>query len=450
MKRIFTISFLCLSLLFLFSGCSLKLNNVESLMRPPKLSGASAGVQEAFEKATADKKVRMKTPTAGDKRSSYVLFDIDGDGEEEAITFYSNENDETTVFMHVLDYQNGTWQSVADIRGKGSEVYKIDFCDMNADGVSEIVVCWSLFESHGNKVLTVYAPHVTEYVQSVQELVSEPFTQTIETDMDDDGADDIFITTILSDQSKPRTIGKLLSMDENFGIYTKGVVELSPSVGIKSLQSQKAEFSQKRPAYIFADLLINENTMITDIVYWDETDGILKAPLFTENAQENPATARSSQLPTVDIDGDGILEIPITEQINGFVTIADEESLPLLLTTFLQFSKDELREYRSGLMIYQSSYMFEFSKGDSGRFVVEYDMQTRTCTFYKRTSSGKKGTLLFSLYTIPKTEWEENHTRDQAVLNENHSLLYVYSITKNGEKEGIDKDSLENRFSVLT
>lgn len=440
---------LFLSILFCFSGCSLRLNNIDNLMRPPKLSGASAGVQEAFEQFLMGKKVRMKTPTAGENRSSYVLFDIDGDEEEEAITFYSNETDETTVFMHVLDYQNGSWQSVANIKGKGSEVYKIDFCDMNADGIFEIVVCWSLFESHGNKVLTVYAPRVVGDIQSVQELVSEPFTQTIELDLDDDGADEIFLTTILSNQSKPRTVGKLLAMDEASHIFTKGVVELSPSVGIKALQGQKANFDEGRPACIFADLMINENTIITDIVYWDEKTGLLKTPLFTQNTNENPITARSIQLPSFDLETDDRLEIPITEQIDGFVSISNEDKMPLVLTTLLRFEKDELHKYKSGLMMYSSSYMFEFSKEDSEKMIVEYDMETRTAAFYKRTSKGKKGQLLFSIFSVPKTEWEQMHTKGKVFLSENHALIYAYNITSAGEKAGVDKDFIKERLFVL-
>ena len=71
----------------------------------------------------------MKTPTTGDYRSSFILYDFDGDGEDEAIALYSYSTDETAVYLHFLDCRGGEWLSIADIKGSGSEVYKIEFCD---------------------------------------------------------------------------------------------------------------------------------------------------------------------------------------------------------------------------------------------------------------------------------------------------------------------------------
>ena len=67
------------------------------MMHPPALSGENAGIQKAFEKAVNDKNIVMKTPTTGDYRSSFILYDFDGDGEDEAIALYSYSTDETTV-----------------------------------------------------------------------------------------------------------------------------------------------------------------------------------------------------------------------------------------------------------------------------------------------------------------------------------------------------------------
>ena len=70
------------------------------MMHPPALSGENAGIQKAFEKAVNDKNIVMKTPTTGDYRSSFILYDFDGDGEDEAIALYSYSTDETAVYLH--------------------------------------------------------------------------------------------------------------------------------------------------------------------------------------------------------------------------------------------------------------------------------------------------------------------------------------------------------------
>ena len=350
MKRAFCVLLLFVLLSLTFCGCSPTIANIDDLMRPPKLSGENSGIQEAFELATAGKAIQMKTPTTGSHRSSYVLYDIDGDGEEEVITFYSDATDETAVYMHVLNFSDGRWQSVADVKGKGTEVYKIDFCDMNADGISEIVVCWSLFESRGGKILTVYAPSFEEESQTVRELVSEPFTQSVILDIDGDGTDEIFLAEISVSNDKTSTLGKVLSMDSDLGIYSMGIVELTPAVSILALQSQPP--TKDSPAFVFLDSVINETTAITDIIYWDKEAFSLKAPLSETNRSAFSETARSASLTSADIDKDGQLEIPVTKTLDGAQTVSGEEVQPLELTTWLKFSNGALSAEQRDLMIY--------------------------------------------------------------------------------------------------
>ena len=214
MKRKCVLLLLSSLLIFGLCSCSARITAVDELMRPPRLSGENSGIQEAFELATQNKIVQVKTPMAGEYRSAYVLYDFDADGTQEAITFYTDTKDETTAYMHVLDFNGTRWESVADINGKGSEVYQIDFCDMNGDGRQEIVVCWSLFESTGGRVLTVYTPRVDENTVSLRELAQEPFTQMLPTDVDADGRDEIFLMLITTEFGANHTVCRVLAMDD--------------------------------------------------------------------------------------------------------------------------------------------------------------------------------------------------------------------------------------------
>lgn len=449
MKRAFCVFSLCVLLLLSFCGCSPTIANIDDLMRPPKLSGENAGIQEAFELATANKTVQMKTPTTGSHRSSYVLYDIDGDEQEEVITFYSDATDETAVYMHVLDFSDDRWQSVADIKGKGSEVYKIDFCDMNNDGVSEIVVCWSLFESRGGKVLTVYAPSFTDETQTVRELVSEPFSQSVILDIDNDKNDEIFLVEISSENERPFTTGKVLAVDAEFGIYSMGVIELTPAVSILALQSQPAT-AEGTPALIYLDSIVNESTAITDVIYWDNQNFCLKAPLAESNRSASSKTARSVSLTSADIDKDGQLEIPVTNVLDGSQNVSGEEVQPLELTTWLKFNDGSLSAESSCLMIYSSSYMFSFSKNDAKSIAVVNDTAERTCSFYQLDRDGERGGLLFEIVTVPSAEWERRQMGDFTVLTTNHSLTYAYKITELGAREGVDDAYISSHFSTLT
>ena len=85
-------------LLFLLSGCdTILFSSVDNLMRPPKISGEiNSQLMNAFE-ASVGGQYSLKYPLSGDYQSPCVMYDMDNDGTDEAIIFYSPENESTTV-----------------------------------------------------------------------------------------------------------------------------------------------------------------------------------------------------------------------------------------------------------------------------------------------------------------------------------------------------------------
>ncbi len=429
-------------------SCSVKITTVDELMRPPRLSGENEGIEEAFERATENKSVQVKTPMAGAYRSAYVLYDYDADGTQEAITFYSDTADETTAYMHVLDFNGTRWESVADIKGKGSEVYQIDFCDMNGDGRSEIVVCWSLFESTGGRVLTVYAPRDDETSAGLRELSREPFTQMLPVDINTDGRDEIFLMLITTEFGANRTVGKLLAMDDDFGIYAMDSLELVPALSVLSLQASKADTQSGATAALYADCVLNENMAVTEIVYWDSAMHRLRAPLTEDNRSAAPQTARSATLSCMDFDADGALEIPTQQFFSNAVTAVGDERQPLPLTVWLGFDGNALHPKTSALMLSAWSCSFRITDQELKSFLVVNDLAAQTCSFYRQLSDGSRGELLFVLSVAATAQWEHGDRGDRVFLAESGRRIYAYEITQAGEAFGVTPSGLQERFAV--
>lgn len=449
MKRVLAVVFLFIFLMCALCGCSPTLTGVDNLMRPPKLSGENAGIEEAFSRATANRNVKMKTPTTGEYRSAYVLKDIDGDADDEVITFYCNADDETAVYMHILDRTGDRWESVADIKGKGSEVDKIDFCDMNGDGVSEIVVCWSLFESSGSKVMTVYTAAFGKNTGTVRELASEPFSQMVHIDMNADSNDDILLVLLTSENGKNRTTAKILMMDSEFGIYCPSSIELIPALRVSALQRQEADRDGDLQALVYADCVLNETTAVTEIVYWDAQTSRLCAPLTADNASDAPKTARAVNLLTTDVEKDGSLEIPTAKPLDTAVTVNSSDEQPLELTAWLSFDGKNLQIKTQALMIYSSSYMFRLSEAEIGTMEIINNIPDRTCTFYDIRADGTRGQKLFELLVFPATERARRRPSEYVTLVESSTLTYQYRITDYGAQSGIDGEYLETHFSLI-
>lgn len=446
MKRKCVLLLLSSLLIFGLCSCSARITTVDELMRPPRLSGENSGIQEAFELATQNKTVQVKTPTAGEYRSAYVLYDFDADGTQEAITFYSDTKDETTAYMHVLDFNGTRWESVADIKGKGSEVYQIDFCDMNGDGRQEIVVCWSLFESTGGRVLTVYTPRVDENTVSLRELAQEPITQMLPADINADGRDEIFLMLITTEFGANRTVGRVLAMDDEFGIYAMDSLELVPALSILSLRA--AEAQESTTVALYADCVLNESMAVTEIVYWDAAAHCLRAPLTEDNRALVPQTARSASLSCMDVDADGVPEIPTQQFYSNAVTAVGNERQTLPLTVWLSFDGDALQEKTSALMLTGASCAFQLTAAELQSLTVVYEPAAQICSFYCQLSDGTRGDLLFTLSVTSTAKWKKGENGARVFLAENGRRTYAYEITQAGEAFGVTPSGLQERFAV--
>ena len=128
---------ICLSL----TVALLNLSSIESLMRPPKLSGENSLLQHAFEKTVSDSDgIVMKNPLSGEYTSTYLFFDMNNDGQEEAFVFYSDLSEDNLACVSIFKMNDNSWSFVSKIKCKSEEIYEVNFADINGDKIYEILL----------------------------------------------------------------------------------------------------------------------------------------------------------------------------------------------------------------------------------------------------------------------------------------------------------------------
>ena len=109
MKR-FGISAIAVASVML-TGCTLD-GSAENLLSPPVLYEEQEEIYSALKESTGEN-ITLRYPRSGALRSAFIIDDIDGSGEDEAIVFYSVHEQ---VRMNILDRDgDGKWQSVCDL-----------------------------------------------------------------------------------------------------------------------------------------------------------------------------------------------------------------------------------------------------------------------------------------------------------------------------------------------
>lgn len=299
------------------------------LLTPPSLVGTNLEIQKAFEKSIKDKaEIMLQYPTSGDYRSAFVLKDLDNDGSDEAIVYYTLKSDETVVRVNVLDQVDGQWTSLGDEPGYGAKVLSVSFTDLNGDGNIEILTNWSLFESTTAKTLTIHSlKSLDKNKVEFDALVNQSYTYETIADIDSDGLDEVFVTWLDTEGNNiSRSYASLLKQAPDGTINQIGQNVLLDA-SVSAYDSLKLE-TYENTSTAFLDAHKGEDTMITEVIWWDEDEKSLVVPFLDHETLTNVKTARSPAVPSVDIDGDGQIEIPLNVARTG-VTFPKETQLKL-------------------------------------------------------------------------------------------------------------------------
>lgn len=456
LKRILVVTAIILAAAVFLSGCdALTFNSAENLVRPPKLAGSDGELQAAFEKAVGEKgEYILKYPSSGEYRSAYVRHDCDSDGEDEAFVFYSLKAEEMSVFVYMLDYQDGEWIAVGENPGEGNDVYSIEFCDLNSDGIDEVFIGWRSLDSKANRKLTVLSSDRTSKNLAYKIIAIETFTAMYTVDIDSDSQQEILLALINSTSDAYTTQARLLKMKESgltdYTVEHIGEIELYS--GITAINSMKTGLSGGR-RYVYIDETAGDS-YLTEMLYWDKTNSILASAFVIDAVSfADCPTSRSLPLVCSDVNRDGELEIPVTTLLEGSVVISksiqdnDPYSIEsnIYCTSWKKFAEGTFRTVSSYIYNEYDGFRLSCDEEFLSDYIVKFfPDDSITQIFLRGSAEEDESTLLFTVKKLPHSEVAD--TDYQLAVSDEYT--YICEITENGENEGITTGVIRNIFSL--
>lgn len=423
------------------SGCSLNFKDPETLIRPPQPGGELAGVQEALQEKVEKSSMILKNPKSGDYRSAYTTFDLNEDGVNEAIVFYKQNTDTGTLHMNVLDKNDGKWKSVADFDNIGSDIIEVKFCRLNkSSGQIMVVKCDALEAKQGNISLFRYSNG------EVERLLSEPYTEMGMFDMLRDGYPELLLLNL--DVNNKTSKARLIKMsDESTQLDCVGEAVLDGNVtGYASIKMDK-----KNTVYI--DSYYGQNVMITELLQWKK--GRLAAPLMNlKEGTTSEKTMRSIIVTSQDINGDGIIEIPVNGVLPG-KNVNEKETINL--TTWQRYiagddgvTPDEFFPVVTGVINFADSYMFVYPEDWLGNVTVSVDNEQRLWTFqlWNRLTNLPDRKLM-SIQSLTKLQWEKNPIEHCLVSYENGNTVYAVTVHDFYSSYSVTLNDIEKNFIII-
>lgn len=367
----------------LLSGCTFG-TSIDTLMAPPKLSLEQEQIYSALTDA-AGSSISLKYPKSGKYLSAFIVEDIDGDGGSEAVVFYEKNSlaaPENTLRINILDSENGKWRSVYDTPADGSEIERVMISRLGENQRMNLIIGSSLI-NRSEKTATIYSYSDGE----LERTFSDSYSFIDVTDLDRDESNE-FLLLKGSANGNPAA-AEAYKLDDA-GKYHRYRIELSG--GFTEFDSVcYGELSEDHRG-LYIDAVSAAGFIQTDIIYMNEK-GLNK--IFSD-PEESAATLRSSGCSSYDVDGDGVVELPMQSVAPGYEDSAEGEQLRLTEWKTVGESGKLTSKYTSYYSV-GDGYAFIFPEKWRNKVTVRRDAVNDEIVFCAY-SDGEMGRELMRIY----------------------------------------------------
>lgn len=377
-----------------FCGCQIFTTDTARLLAAPQLTGELKPIEAALREGIKGD-YTLRYPSGGERRSAVILQDIDGNGVQEAFAFYSSGDGKMHLAM--ICRKDEKWITGDDTSLTAGGVERIDFCDFNGDGVDEVLVGWEIHGS-ADKQLAVYEVASGKFEQ----LILKRYTAYTDCDLDSDGQNELFLQLLSSSDAANRAY--------LYSLGAEGFTEIASCAmdrGVKSVLTQTPlPLSSGQPA-IYIEELKNAGA-VTEVLFLSK--GQLVNPLLDETGGENFVTERASSLLCLDIDQDGLIEIPVAEEIPAIAGSAEK----CYYTKWRSFNGETLLTKRTELINQSDGFYMIIPEKWIGHIAVYCDTEKRLREFYALDEYGQPAEILVRLRSVDTDEWDsEGYVRGE-------------------------------------
>ena len=376
---------LCLvcAVCLLLSGCSALSFDVRSQLVPPTATGDEQQIQLALERYLAEEygaaqaeQYKLKYPMEGDYRTAFIVEDVDEDGDDEALVFYTVDSDTEYIHLNYLRKLGTEWESMGDWESESTHVLEVRFGDMNGDGKQELLVGFELSSTRDSQLSLFELTRL-----SMTLLGSYLYTDFYLGSVSSDDWQDLLLLRVSN--TEPSVTARLFSLREQ--ATELGSVALDGY--IRSFGAVCFTPVTDTVAGIYLDGYKDNGGMVTELICWDGTT--LSAPFYNEDDNMTTLTERDSGVAMADVDADGVMEWPQSEPIEA-VPGAPAGGLPRYLTRWCTWdvSAKEVHTELYSVVVPEDGYLFVADETWVGSLAASYDEDTHTLTLGRSSENG--------------------------------------------------------------
>ncbi len=391
MKTRLSVCLLVLLLLCSFTGCSFAEIDVDGRLRAPHAVGEQSAIQTALEQhiftggESSSGSYVLKYPKMGDYRSAFVMKDVTGDQQEDAIAFYALSPEGAKTHIALLSKVDGVWTCLDDIEGLATEIERIQFGDLDHDGTVELFAGYSMYNTRDRRLM-MYTWSDDHFV----ERYADTYTNMI-VDKVIDGKHDGLLLFRLNAKTSETTVS-LLTMEEDTVLE---VASAALDGHIQQFGNYALSAFADGTVGVFQDCTKDYRSTITELIIWDGEQ--LLTPLYDPAENINFISSRESQLPSMDINGDKTIEFPQSFRMPGYELVPTEDMV-LWMSEWFAWDPDlsNVVSVMTNIMVPADGYYVQIPEEWIGTVTAEYNAEKHRM-IVREVDAGVVGEALFEI-----------------------------------------------------
>lgn len=435
----------CAAAAAVLTGCTSLSLSVDNLLAAPKLTDEQTEIHEALIDSVGSN-ITLKYPRNGDNRSAFVVADIDDEDTDEAIVFYEysgTDGSEDGLRVNLLDRnEDGEWYSVKEVAGAGTEIDKVILTKVSGIKGTCVLVGYQTLTGD-EKTLEIYSYKDGE----LQRIGSDNYSLLETIDLNSDGANELVSVRKTTNPETGLVSAKASLLELKDGEITAGQsTEMCDNVA-SYLRARAAKVSGGRSA-LYVDSINADGNMQTEIIYYRYS--ALQNPMQLRSEKLLPLCTRPSGYYSVDIDGDGLIEIPSTRVMLGYESaLPEEQVLSTSWSIYVDFYELEVKY--SGYYSVPDGYAMMFPARWSDMVTVKKDSATGEAVFYKYEGDiNAEMTELMRIAVEAKPDSQDYIYDGYQVIKSIGQLDYLVKLpTDRREQLILTIDEVENNFYVV-
>lgn len=428
MKQRFSVGILAIVIAILFSGCFMR--DPDELITLPKQSEDYYNLQQAIDEVMKD--ATYSAPIGGENRQAVQLKDLDGDGNNEAVLFAKTEG-EHPLKIYVFNRDGAVFSPIACLEGDGINFDSVQFAQVDGTGGLEIVVSRQLNDGVP-QTLSVYATQN----HTVTELLTISDYRFVVTDLDQDGAEDVFV--LRADAAQRDGAAELYTWKD--GQMQSDSQILMGATAEKTVAVQPGKLHGDVSA-IFVTSTLDETNLAVDV--FAVQDQHLVNLTGAEHALSIPANWSLT-----DIDADGAMEFPQLLRLSAAEVSDSTDSLALVRWLGMDATGAMSAET---VNLHNGSEQWYLNLPDFWQenlcVATRFTDNCHSTILYQQTSAGEPVQVL-AIYAYTGEDAQQWASEDgRFPLGSRGSTVYAAKVAEVADMECLRQDAVTSRFHLL-